>query len=316
VAGSRDEAAAGLAMPSTPSTPSGRELPWYERRRSDLLGPVQLATVREVHQGVARGAARTLSNALRAQAKITAADAEQRLYRSFVTSIATIPCVAAPIALEPLPGAVVVILPADIALCVVDRLMGGEGRPIAPRGLTELELLVVADFLQLLLPPLAEAFEPLATIRPALTDIEINPGLIRSILPTDLTLLQYLAFTVPGTPFVPATLTLCYPVETLRTAFAAHDPATVPGPAATTPVQAVTAQLAQMGVQMGVHLRPSRVSAGDLLSLRVGDVLRLDHKTDEPALGAVRGIDLLSGSVGTRGGRLGFRVGAWRNNDE
>lgn len=312
-----DDVAPGPAAPGVPA-PSGRQLPWYERRRSDLLGPAQLTMVRELHQGFARGAARAFSNALRAQAKVAATQMEQRLYRSFVTDVRT-PCVAAPVGLEPLPGAVVVVLPGDTALCVVDRLMGGDGRPIPTvptRALTELELLVVADFLQLLLPPLAEAFAPVTALRPALTDIEINPGLVRAVAPTDLTLLVELAVSVPGTPIIPATLTLCYPVTALAAAFSALDPAAPAQPAAATPVRAVSAQLAQMGVQMGVHLRPSRVPAGDLLSLRVGDVLRLDHKTDEPALADVRGIDLLTGSVGTRGGRLGFRVAAWRDDDE
>ena len=77
----------------------------------------------------------------------------------------------------------------------------------------------------------------------------------------------------------------------------------------------LAAQLAQMGVELCVHLRPSRIPAGDLVGLKPGDVLRLDHTTDEPALGAVRGIDLFTGSIGTRGRHLGFRVTSWRNDD-
>ena len=77
----------------------------------------------------------------------------------------------------------------------------------------------------------------------------------------------------------------------------------------------MSSQLAHVDVDFSVHLRPSPVPAGDIVGLRVGDVLRIDHKTDEPALGAVRGVDLLSGSVGTRGGRLGFRVTSWRNDE-
>ena len=120
----------------------------------------------------------------------------------------------------------------------------------------------------------------------------------------------------PGTDLAHVQVSLCYPVSILRTVFAALDPQGGGVPEeGLSPAAGLSTQLAQMGVELCVHLRPSRIPAGDLVGLKPGDVLRLDHTTDEPALGAVRGVDLLRGSVGTRGGHLGFRVTSWRNDD-
>jgi flagellar motor switch protein FliM len=177
-------------------------------------------------------------------------------------------------------------------------------------------MLLIADFLQVLLAPLTEAFEPVVAIRPSLTAIETNPALLRVIPGAEMTLVLPQVLTFPGAPMPPAVLSLCYPVTTLRAAFELLDPGAPPEPAVELPFAAgMSSQLAHVGVDLSVHLKPSPVPAGDIVGLRVGDVLRLDHKTDEPALGAVRGVDLFSGSVGTRGGHLGFRVTSWRNDE-
>jgi flagellar motor switch protein FliM len=306
-----------LARPNDP--------PWFELRRSDTLTPEQIGIVRELHRGFAREVSRRAGNALRTLVRVSGTDAQQRPYRSFAARVAT-PCIVAPISLDPLPGALVVAVPGDAALCLVDRLMGGDGQPppvralegtLGPiRVLTDLEMLLIADFLQLLLVPLTEAFEPVVAIRPSLTAIESNPALLRVIPAGDMTLVLPHVVAFPGSPMPETTLSLCYPVTMLRAAFELVGAGAMPVTPVELPFAAgISSHLAHVGVEFSVHLRPSPVPAGDIVGLRVGDVLRVDHKTDEPALGAVRGVDLLSGSVGTRGGHLGFRVTAWTKDE-
>jgi len=237
------------------------------------------------------------------------------MYRTFVAGLPE-PSVVAPVGLHPLVGTLVVSIPAGMALSLVDRLMGGDGRTGASRVPTEIELLVLGDFLQLLLAPLKDTFEPVAEVAPSLTAIETNPGLVRVIPEMDMTLVLPYLISFPGTDLAQVQVSLCYPVSMLRTVFAALDPQRGSEPEeGLSPAAGLSAQLAQMGVELCVHLRPSRIPAGDLVGLKPGDVLRLDHTTDEPALGAVRGIDLFTGSIGTRGRHLGFRVTSWRNDD-
>jgi flagellar motor switch protein FliM len=301
------------AEPAIPARPDDR--PWFELRRSDILTPEQIGIVRELHRGFAREVSRRAGNALRTLVRVSGTDAQQRPYRSFAARMGT-PCIVAPVSLDPLPGALVVAVPGDAALCLVDRLMGGNGQPSPIRVPTDLEMLLIADFLQLLLVPLTEAFEPVVAIRPSLTAIESNPALLRVIPAGDMTLVLPQVVAFPGSPMPETILSLCYPVTTLRAAFELVGAGAVPEPPVELPFAAgMSSQLAHVDVDFSVHLRPSPVPAGDIVGLRVGDVLRVDHKTDEPALGAVRGVDLLSGSVGTRGGHLGFRVTAWRNDE-
>ena len=301
------------AEPAILARPDDR--PWFELRRSDILTPEQIGIVRELHRGFVREVSRRAGNALRTQVRVSGTDAQQRPYRSFAARMAT-PCIVAPVSLDPLPGALVVAVPGDAALCLVDRLLGGDGQPSPIRVPTDLEMLLIADFLQLLLVPLTEAFEPVVAIRPSLTAIESNPALLRVIPAGDMTLVLPQVVAFPGSPMPETILSLCYPVTTLRAAFELVGAGAVPEPPVELPFAAgMSSQLAHVDVDFSVHLRPSPVPAGDIVGLRVGDVLRVDHKTDEPALGAVRGVDLLSGSVGTRGGHLGFRVTAWRNDE-
>lgn len=306
-------AAPGQAHPATVTRADDR--PWFELRRSDVLTPEQVGIIRELHRGFSREVGRRAGNALRTLVQVSATDAQQRPYRSFATRIA-VPCIVAPVSLDPLPGALVIAMPGQAALCLVDRLMGGDGRACPARVPTDLEMLLIADFLQPLLVPLTEAFEPVVAIRPSLTAIETNPALLRVIPAADMTLVLPLVLTFPGAPMPDAVLSLCYPVTTLRAAFELLDPGAGQEPPVELPFAAgMSSQLSHVDVDLSVHLKPSPIPAGDIVGLRIGDVLRLDHKTDEPALGAVRGVDLFSGSVGTRGGHLGFRVTSWRNDE-
>ena len=323
-----EEAAENQEAPEAPEPPADPEAaeapeppaavpprPWFELRRSDTLTPKQVRIVAEMHKVFARHLGRQLGNTLRALVRVAPAGAGQLMYRTFVAGLPE-PSVVAPVGLDPLVGSLVVSIPAGMALSLVDRLMGGDGRTAASRVPTEIELLVLGDFLQLLLPPLRDTFEPVAEVAPSLTAIETNPGLVRVIPEMDMTLVLPYLISFPGTDLAQVQVSLCYPVSMLRIVFATLDPQRGSvSEEELSPAAGLSAQLAQMGVELCVHLRPSRIPAGDLVGLKPGDVLRLDHTTDEPALGAVRGVDLFTGSVGTRGRHLGFRVTSWRNDD-
>jgi flagellar motor switch protein FliM len=289
--------------------------PWYELRRSDTLTHKQVRMLAELHQVFARQVGRNVGNALRVIARVAPAGAGQLMYRTYAHGLPD-PSVMAPVELQPLPGSLVVSIPAGMALCMVDRLMGGDGKAATSRALTEIELLVLGDFLQLMLAPLKDTFEPVAEVAPSLTTIETNPGLVRVTPEMDMTVVLSYLISFPGSELAPVQMSLCYPVSMLRAVFAALDPQGAGLPEeGEGPPTALIGQLAEMGVELSVHPKASRIPAGDLVGLKPGDVLRLDHATDEPALGAVRGVDLLTGSVGTRGRHLGFRVTSWRTDD-
>jgi len=187
-------------------------------------------------------------------------------YRSFATRMAT-PCIVAPVSLDPLPGALVVAVPGEAALSLVDRLLGGDGRPSPIRVPTDLEMLLIADFLQLLLVPLTEAFEPVVAIRPSLTAIESNPALLRVIPAGDMTLVLPQVVAFPGSPMPETLLSLCYPVTTLRAAFELVGAGAVSEPPVELPFAAgMSSQLAHVDVDFSVHLRPSPVPAGDIVA--------------------------------------------------
>jgi flagellar motor switch protein FliM len=75
-------------------------------------------------------------------------------------------------------------------------------------------------------------------------------------------------------------------------------------------------RLQDLTVSLSVGLRPTTVTARDVAMLEPGDVLRLDHRIDEPAIGLVDGVELLEGFVGRRGKRLGIRFLRWRSSGE
>src|SRR5438132_1497140 len=85
-------------------------------------------------------------------------------------------CVFAAISAKPLDGLAALELGPNLAFSLIDRLLGGAGKPIStPRPMTEIEQKVIAGVLKILVDNLRESWRPVYAIEFAVATVETHP---------------------------------------------------------------------------------------------------------------------------------------------
>jgi len=284
----------------------------YDFRRPDRFGREQVRLLEVLHEVFARRFASNLGGTLRALVALEPVSLDQLAFDDYVRSLPN-PTVVGTIAVPPLPGVVTLELDVPLALALVDRLLGGRPGGGGPelRRPTELEGFLLRDLLSHGVSALAEALEEAGDVHPALTGLEHNPQTLQAVAPSETVVLVSYRMTVASEGRTEGLCTLCWPASVVGPLLelAAPPPTELDRGGAGEPLRDL---LQDVRVALTVRLRECPVPAADVAALQVGDVLRLDHRVDEPALVSVGGAPVLTGSLGRRGRRLALRVEGWR----
>jgi flagellar motor switch protein FliM len=286
----------------------------YDFRRPDRFDQAAVRSLEAAHEIFTRRVASAWGAALRGVVTLELAAVDQVTYDDYVRSLPT-PALIAVLTLEPLPGPVIVDCTIELALQLLDRMLGAGGSvpdAVTARRPTDLESAVLDDLVRRMLPGLEETLAAFLPVTGGLAGIEYNPQLVQAAAPSDTVLL--LTFLVRATQGFAAEgmLTVCYPAG-VATALVDRITSLLRADAPGAEVDAVwrgalAAALEDVPVELSVSLDETPVPARDLAALQVGDVLRLDHRIDRPVRGLVEGREVVRGHLGRRGRRLGLQV--------
>ena len=254
---------------------------------------------------------------LRAMLQVEQIGMDQSIYDDHIRSMPN-PNVAILVNLAPLPGTVVVDCNVQLALQMVDRLLGAStsGSVTPPRRPSDVEADLIGHLAGQVVAALGETIAPLVDVElePQLVGLEFNPQLVQVAAPSDPALLLSYRLGLSGGMQASGFLTVAYPgpvltplLEMLAARRAADEGTSVDARARRT----VESSLVEVPVAMAVRLNATPVAATDLAALQVGDVLRLDHRVDAPARGVVGGTDVLLAHLGRRGARMAVQVREW-----
>jgi flagellar motor switch protein FliM len=292
----------------------GTEPERFDFRRPNQFAREKVRGLEIAHEVFARRFSSGLGNALRAFVQLDPVSIDQVSYDDYIRSMPN-PNVVTVMTLAPLPGAAVVELNVQLALLLVDRLLGGRGAHVSElRRPTDLETFLLRDVMQHAVEAVGETLEPFLDGPPELSGVEYNPQLVQIAAPSDMVLLLTYRLTVSQGPQAEGLLTLCYPMSTLaplidRLTSSPWDAAS--GESDPGDVAPLLEHLLDADVTLTVRIRPTTVPARDLARLQVGDVLSLDHQLSAAMPAHVAGVDLLEGHLGRRGRRLAFQVADW-----
>lgn len=286
-------------------------------RAYDFRSPAKLpsAAVRELtdlHKAFARGLSDRLSRELRTTVAVEQIGAEQLSYDGYVRSM-PVPNLLTIVALDPLPGNVVMEMSPQLGLVLVDRLLGGPGRPVAPREPTELEQTILGTVLDHPIAALGEALADVVAVTPRFVTSELNPQLAHAASPGEAVLV--LTFSIVAEASGPATrglISVCYPLATLTPIRDAARQARWGGGGGTgSAIAALHDVVMAAPIELAVRTRATAIRADQLVGLAPGDVVGLDHAVDEPLLVDVEGRPLMTCEVGRRADSLAIKVKRW-----
>ena len=261
-----------------------RKIKIYDFKRPDKFSKEQIRTVSIMHETFARLTTTALSAQLRSMVHVHVASVDQLTYEEFIRSIPN-PTTLGIINMDPLKGSAVLEIDPAITFSIIDRLFGGQGEGTkVQRDLSDIEQSVMEGIIVRILGNLREAWSQVIDLRPRLGQIETNPQFAQIVPPTEMVVLVTLETKVGE---VEGMMNFCIPYLTIEPIIsklsAQYMYSTVRSGATTENLNIIKERLSTVHVNVVAEIGSINLTVRDVLSLRGGDVIRLqDTRTGDP----------------------------------
>lgn len=297
------------AAPKAPARPREKITP-YDFRRPERVGKEQMRALQSLHEGFGRNFGAALSALLRSMVDVKLTSVDQLTYGEFVFSLENPSCFNL-LRAAPLEGNLILDINPAILYPIIDRLLGG-GKDVAQvtrRPLTEIELRLVSRISSLFLIELRKAWEGVVLLEMSVERVESNPQLVQIVPPNEVVVVVSFELTVGDTRGM---INLCIPynsIERIGNKLTSNSWVTY-GKAGATPasISELTRRIDHAAVPLTVMLAETRISTGDLVGLRVGDIITTDQDVRAPLAVEVAGVVKFHCSAGAFKGRKAVKI--------
>lgn len=253
-----------------------RKIKIYDFKRPDKFSKEQIRTVSIMHETFARLTTTSLSANLRSMVHVHVASVDQLTYEEFIRSIPT-PTTLAIINMDPLKGNAILEIDPAVTFSIIDRLFGGSGEGTkAQHELTDIEQSVMEGIIVRILGNMREAWAQVIDLRPRLGQIDTNPQFAQIVPPTEMVVLVTLETKVGE---VEGMMNFCIPYLTIEPIIgklsAQYWYSSVRRGTTTENLNILKEKLSNVDVNVVAEIGKIQLPVRDVLSLRMGDVIRL-----------------------------------------
>src|SRR5215831_1522935 len=257
----------------------------YNFKRPDRISKNQIRSLHFVHDRFARNFSSSVSAYLRTVVEVSLENISQITYSEFMNTVSDPTCYVA-ISLKPLDGLAALEIGPSLVFPMMDRLLGGAGRPITNiRPMTEIEQSIIQSILKLLVDNLKESWRQVYAIEFAVTTTETHPHMIQITAPNEMVIdLQFqvrMRETLAKMHLAIPTLNLepimyIFDQEEYSRRKIVHD-------------GTLLNLLRNVPVKVSIETPETPFPMQSLLSLQVGDTIVLDQKEEWPVVIKVAG---------------------------
>lgn len=294
-------------LKSTGASKSAVAYEVYDFRRPDKFSKDQLRTMQMLHETFARLAGTGLSAYLRSPVNIDLISLEQVPYEEYLRSINT--SVFTIMSLPPLSGQAVLELEFQLIFTMVDRLLGGPGRGINRTNLSDIEKPLVRQMVERMFTALKSAWEGIVIINPGIEAMETSAQFVQIAPPSDIVVTILFEVKIGNSR---GAMSICIPYLVLKpiTAKLSAQKWFVSNSRKQggTSRKLVSYHTLQSNIDCVVELGKAHISMREMLALKVGDVVTLDRKKDDPLVFKVAKTPKFEVQPGTKGKQLAFTV--------
>ena len=212
--------------------------------------------------------------------------------------------------MPPLRGQALLAISVPLAFGLVDRACGGAGRvpvTIEAREYSAIETQMLQRIVGVALADLAESWSPVQRLECRFVRSELNPAYVTLTGPAETVLTLELQCDLGCGP-APLVLAVPYALIEPLCAKLGETQAGPPAGADKNCAAAMAAAVCQAEVTLSAELGTCEISARELLGLRVGDVLGLATRGDDPMDLRVEGVRLMTALAGVSRGQNAVRV--------
>ncbi len=277
----------------------------YDFRRPIQLSREHQRTLMLGFDSFARTATTVFTSSLRTVCSVTLSSIEQQTYNEYIESLGNQTYMTM-FSADPMPGQGVLEMPVFAAMSCIDHMLGGPGSSDQPdRPLTDIEGGVMKGFMTRLLAEMRYSLGSVVQLEPTITGTEYAPQFAQVASAADIMVVVELELRIDERPH---RMTVCLPFSGLLPHLnnAANPTAITDRERAARKHSAelLQEQMSHVPVSVAVRFRPTRLGPIDLSTVRLGDVLRLNHPASAPLDVSVDGITFAHSTAGARGQRL------------
>jgi len=258
----------------------------YDFRHPSKFSKEQLRTLQMIFENFARLVSANLSSALRAQVSVALVSIQQTVYDDYVRGLpaTTLLNLAS---LDPLPGTFIYEFDLGTAFVMLERLVGGVGRPpTSEREVTDIEEVLLHTISAGFLSAITDALAHLAGVEAKLQRMEYSLRFVQIAPMSEPVVLLLFDMRILDRQ---TTLSMCIPYSVLEPIAQELNVQTLFAVAQkdTQLEVADSMRLHRVQVPLVALLGSTVLPLGEVNSLQVGDVVRLDGLSSDPIIVAV-----------------------------
>jgi flagellar motor switch protein FliM len=285
----------------------------YNFKRPDKFSKEHLRALEAIHESFARQVSLLLSGFLRTGVEIDVASVDQLTYDELTRSMPR-PITVGVVDFRPLKGQMLFGLSHEITMAIIDRMLGGKGSlQSKARDLTDVEVNLMSHTMKRLLECLGDSWRSLVPdSRISLKALEENYSLLQIALPSEIVAVVTFELSVGNKES--GLMSLCFPYPMLERIipqlssqhlFSQHHSEDDEDLGRDVEI---LRRMHYAQVEASVYLGGTSLHVQHLLSLQVGDVLKLDTRATDPLLVCINNEPKFFAQAGTQHKQLAVQV--------
>jgi flagellar motor switch protein FliM len=289
----------------------------YDLTSQDRIIRGRMPTLEMTNEKFARMFRTTLSSLLRKVTSVNAISTDMVKFGEYLKSI-PVPTSMHLFKLEPLRGSALIIVESKIIFMLVDIIFGGSGRSafkIEGREFTAIETNIIKKVILSALGDLEKAWQSLIGLKITYQRSEINPQFVQLVPPTDVVIVSNFEIEVE---YSSGTISVCIPYSTLEPlrdrlqAGYQSEQLEVDK----TWINRFKGGLLASKIDLTARLGSTDINAGEVISLKKGDVVPLSQSILDPINVYVEGVMKFRGRPVIYKGSQAIQVSQVISNDE
>lgn len=268
----------------------------YNFRRPDRLSKEQVRSLYLLHDMFAHSLSSSLSVFLRAISEVTLISVEQQAYVEFLHGLPD-PTAIFTLSMHPLQGVSVLEVNSSLAFPVIDRMLGGPGQPLKDtRAVTEIEQKILESFLKVVTDDLRTAWRPHIDLELQIVGRETRPQLLQIVAPNEVVLSIVFHVQIAEARGM---ISFSIPAVTLEPIIQQFNQSLYSRSREVPPEQtsALLEILSSVSFPVAAEIHGTTASMDDLLRIAPGDILKLDHRVEQPIEVSVGGVVKFQGDL-------------------
>ncbi len=288
------------------------EITNYDFRRPNRISKNQVRTLQTVHESFAEVFGYFLVSKLQTVVSITVTSVDQLFYSEFILSVSNPSCLYI-FEIEGTDGSGILEISPQLALSVVERLLGGSGETQSKaRTITPIEQSVIRGLIEHALSDLRNAWRSIADLHFTFQRLEMEADFVQIAPSSEIVVVVSFDVNIGAHTYL---MNLCFPTFALEEILARLNKQQVAASQLNvTPkrkkqnADALKQQMAKTYLSIVAELGKSTITVRDLLRLKEGDVIKMDKRVNEEIEIKIAGERKLAGRPGTVEGKKAARI--------